>query len=129
MLGGDLSKATLPAIFGPNQLVIQFSAEYNQQYVNCSDSSRLNRIQDAVRQLTGEPWVVRIEQVVPKNRPIVDIPPANAMHAELEIDPMVQAVQSALDARLLKIDDGFGRPAAETDSNDSDLSPSETEDE
>src|SRR5262249_52141959 len=129
MLGGDLSKARLPAIFGPNQLVVPFSAEYNQQYHNCADANRLYRIQEAIRQLTGERWIVRIEQMVPAGHSTFGGEPSLAVRNQPDVDPLIQAVQSSFDARLLKIDDGFGRSAATLDNKEPDLRPNESEDE
>jgi len=129
MLGGDLSKAILPAIVGPNQLVIQFSSEYNQQYSNCASANHLSRVQEAVRQLTGELWLVRVERLAGTERAVADKGTASPADDKLSVDPLVYAVQSSFDARLLKMDEGFGKPATTPDNDEPDLTPNETEEE
>ena len=52
------------AISGPNALVLQFSPAYNQQREYCSDPTRLQRIQDTLQRVTGQPWTVRLESAV-----------------------------------------------------------------
>jgi hypothetical protein len=71
-----------------------------------------------VRRATGEVWTVRVEL---RNEPMGDGPApvggslAAAAGVAPAADPLIDRVMSALDARLLKVDDGFGRaPAAAT---------------
>lgn len=111
MLAGDIAKAGLPAISGPNQLVIRFSSGYNPQYQTCADPARLARIQDAVRLITAQPWVVRVELERSKVEDAVEMPVARSTATPPAADPLVVAVQTVFDARILKVDDGFGRSA------------------
>ena len=112
MLAGDLKRAEFPAIFAPNQLVLRFPPGYNQQCANCSEPARQQRIHDAIRRITGETWTIRVEQR-PEASPPGNGPPAIAASpATAIVDPLIGQLMSALDARLLKRDDGFGAPAA-----------------
>src|SRR5262249_2268266 len=61
MLGSDLEKAGLPAISGPNTLVLTFPAEYNVQREHCQSASGLAKIEEALRKATGRAWMVRID--------------------------------------------------------------------
>jgi hypothetical protein len=124
MLAGDLAKAGLPAISGPNQLVIRFSSGYNPQYQTCAEPARLARIQDALRLITAQPWVVRVEmdRSAPSNPVAMPQARAPATPVVPAADPLVAAVQSVFDARILKADDGFGQtpPAVEASAIDTD---------
>ena len=87
MLAGDLSKATLPAIIGPNAVVIRFPSGYNRQYATCAESSRLQKIQDAVQRITGESWTIRLEMAP-------DLHPALGEIVETPVTPAKPAAPS-----------------------------------
>ena len=59
--GHFLEKAGLPAITGPNSLVLHFPADYNQARDYCQEPARLAKIEEAVRKGTGHPWILRVE--------------------------------------------------------------------
>jgi DNA polymerase-3 subunit gamma/tau len=129
-LGKELERAGLPAISGPNRLVLQFPAAYNRQCEFCSDPARLNRVLDALERLTGETWELRLEIAAGRNghaaaeRPI----PAVVMAAPPVLThPLVQSAIDLLGAKLLRVDDGFGRPAdaAPADAEPPDPDPEE----
>ena len=66
-LARELERAGLPAILGPNNLVLQFSPEYNPQCTYCSDPARVQRVQEALKRVTGEDWTVRVETTYGRN--------------------------------------------------------------
>ncbi len=110
MLAGDLAKAALPAIFAPNTVVVRFPAGYNRQYTTCAEAGRQQKIHDAFRRVTGVSWTVRLE-VAP------DLLPARNESAPIEVatpiaatprDPLIEAIKVSLDARVMRIDEGFG---------------------
>ena len=61
MLGGNLEVGGLPAIFGPNSLVLRFGLRYTSQYDYCSSSESVKRIQSALKEITGKEWNLRME--------------------------------------------------------------------
>jgi DNA polymerase-3 subunit gamma/tau len=112
ILARELEKGGVPAISGPNHLVLQFSPEYNRQREHCSDPTRLQRVQEALKRVTGQTWTVRLEPRARSNgsaRPEVTpnlTPPRPAGAME---HPLVQQLIRVLDAKVLKVDDGFGQ--------------------
>lgn len=119
MLAGDVGKADLPAIIGPNAVVIRFPSSYNRQYVTCVESSRLQKIQDAFRKVTGESWTVKLE-VAPDllPAPSESIPPQAAVPKPTVNDPLIEAIKSALEARVMRVDEGFGQPFTTIDGDE-----------
>jgi DNA polymerase-3 subunit gamma/tau len=114
-LGRELEKAGLPAIIGPNRVVLRFPLAYNRQCEFCSDPVRLNRVLDALERVTSETWDLRLE-VAPglngQTRPeALAKPELAAAPAATVQHPLLQATIELLGARLLKIDDGFGQAA------------------
>jgi DNA polymerase-3 subunit gamma/tau len=63
MLASHLKFAILPAIFGPNSLVIRFPAEYNQAYEVCDREENLRRIAEILERECGRPIQVNCELV------------------------------------------------------------------
>lgn len=63
LLRSDLEKAGIPAIFGPNTLVIRFPARYNQAREYCQKPDPIERIEQALRKLTAQRWQIRVEGV------------------------------------------------------------------
>src|SRR5207244_1810948 len=61
MLGSELEKAGLPAILGPNALVLRFPASYNSHREHCQEPARLGKVGSALRKVTGQPCSLRIE--------------------------------------------------------------------
>jgi len=100
----------LPAITGPNRLVLHFSPAYNQQRERCSDPARLNRVLDALQRATGEAWDLRLETAPGSNG---HAPPAPAIPTVAPppalTHPLVQSALDVLGAKLLRVDDGFGQ--------------------
>ena len=63
ILAGTLEKAELPAIIGPKTLVLRFEQRYNRQQEHCQEPARVERIEEALRKLTGQAWDIRFESV------------------------------------------------------------------
>src|SRR5262249_49585464 len=63
ILATHLKVASLPAIFGPNSLAIRFHTRYSQEYDACASEANLDRLQDALRKITGQPLTIRVEPV------------------------------------------------------------------
>jgi DNA polymerase III subunit gamma/tau len=116
MMGNFLEKAGLPAITGPNSLVLHFSADYNQAREYCQEPARLAKIEEAVRKGTGHPWILRVEGNAPAPTtapaPAVEaapaLPPRRNHRAEAEKEPLVKRAVDALGAQIVRVEDGFG---------------------
>jgi DNA polymerase-3 subunit gamma/tau len=121
MLANHLKLASLPAIFGPNSLVIRFPSAYSYAYEACATERNVERIQDALRTLTGQPGTVRID-LVAGPAPAAP-PPANpttSRRKELMQLPLFRKAAEALGAQLVMDDPEFdptapppARPAPE----------------
>jgi DNA polymerase-3 subunit gamma/tau len=114
ILARELDRAGLPAISGPNRLVLHFPPAYNRQCEFCSDPARLNRVLDAIERVTGQSWELRIELAPGSNghaRPPAPVggPPPALQH------PLVQSALDALGAKIMQVDDGFGQTVATAD--------------
>src|SRR5207249_12240540 len=100
----------LPAIFGPNSLVIRVPAGYSA-YDYCADDRAVELIRSALARVTGGEWVVRVEQVAgPANGPAASpaAPPAPAdRRKDLLQLPLLKKAVDTLGAQLVNIDDGF----------------------
>jgi DNA polymerase III subunit gamma/tau len=113
MLAGQLQRAGLPAIFGPNALVLSFPSEYNSAYQNCSNPMNLERLHEAIRQRTGQAWKVRLEYQVPPVSGVqsngIHGPAAKPRPQELMKQfPLLQRAMEQLGALPMFIDPGFG---------------------
>jgi DNA polymerase-3 subunit gamma/tau len=124
MLSGQLQRAGLPAIFGPNALVLSFPNEYNAAYQNCSNPMNLERLHEAIRQRTGQAWKVRLERkagstpATGSNGVHVPVPKARPQELMKEF-PLLQRAMEELGALPMFIDPGFGSeppPKPTTDS-------------
>jgi DNA polymerase-3 subunit gamma/tau len=116
----QLGKAGLPAISGPNTLVLRFDVAYNHEWTFCSDAARIQRVQDALRKVTDEPWTVRIETAVMRNGPTAQQPVTNGLpvvsdrvqrQREALQDPLLQQAKDVLGAKAIHVDEGFGSPS------------------
>ncbi len=126
-LGRELNRAGLPAISGPNRLVLHFAPAYNRQCEFCSDPARLNRVLDALERLTGQTWDLRLELAPSRNGQAQPAPPVAEVARPADLKhPLVQSVIDLLGAKLLQVDDGFGQPVAVPEDAD-DLPPDSEE--
>ncbi|MFO0807474.1 MAG: DNA polymerase III subunit gamma/tau [Gemmataceae bacterium] len=118
VLAQNVQVAGLPAISGPNALVLQFPVEYNTQRSFCTDETRLQRVTDALRRLTGQDWAVRVESVLSRNK---HTPSVIAPRTVKEMGPaidhaLLKRAADVLGAKLLQVDDSFGlMPETTTD--------------
>jgi DNA polymerase-3 subunit gamma/tau len=123
LLARGLDRAGLPAILGPNRLVLQFSPAYNHQREQCSDPARLSRVMDVLKRVTGEAWDLRLETAVGQNgqsapeTEVVNTAPAQPTALQ---HPLVQSAVEHLGAKLLQVDDGFGHVEPIADDDDVD---------
>jgi hypothetical protein len=122
MLAGQLEKADPPAISAPNVIVIPFKATYNRQYAACSEASRLQRISDALNRVTSESWTVKCELVAGEPAIAEDARRAVESAATNRVDdPLFTALAEHLDARIVRLDEGFGQAARTSGGADDDL--------
>jgi DNA polymerase-3 subunit gamma/tau len=130
ILGSQLEKISPPAISGPNALVLRIPASYTLLLDPRQQSAKVGRIEEALRKLTGQPCLLRVETVLDADEPPV---PARAEEvsapaarnrgnrAEALQDPLLQRAMEVLQAQVLQVDDGFGtsvpnpRPMADSD--------------
>jgi DNA polymerase-3 subunit gamma/tau len=123
LLARDLEKANLPAIFGPNTLVIRFPSIYNHAVEHCQASSSVSRLEDALRKVTGRTWNLRFE-TTPTPVPNAPLPspgeaeavrvarPRRDFREEAEKQPLVRRAKEALGGQVIRADEGFGELAA-----------------
>jgi DNA polymerase-3 subunit gamma/tau len=117
ILARELEKAGLPAISGPNNLVLRFSSDYNRQCSYCGDPVRVQRVQEALRRLTGQDWTLVVEssygrnghRAPPPTETPVAVPPAPPVSGPDALgQPLVVGVVELLGGKLMHVDEGFG---------------------
>jgi DNA polymerase-3 subunit gamma/tau len=116
-LATSLQFAGLPAISGPNSLVIRFPADYNAFYKRFQDAEGRDRLAALLRQLTGKPWSVQIESAgLPGTDRHGGTEPAGhatnrtrQQREEVALrEPLVQRAKEVLKANINVVDEGFG---------------------
>jgi DNA polymerase-3 subunit gamma/tau len=122
ILAAELEKAALPAISGPNTLVIRFPSRYNSAREFCKEPSRSSRIEELLRRVTGGPWQLRIEDAGGSPGEETSSPVDDSAHspsrsrrqrAEAVQEPLLKRAIDVLGAQVVHLDDGFGAaPAA-----------------
>ena len=141
MLAKELESVPLPAIVGPNTLVLAIPAAYNQAQELFREPDRVRKVEDALRQTTGRAWMLRIEsQAAPAAAesvgplPAATPPPAppsgperataprparRNLREEAEKLPLIKRAIEVLGASVQRVDEGFGAlPAVRTDVDD-----------
>jgi DNA polymerase-3 subunit gamma/tau len=117
ILARELEKAGFPAISGPNSLVLRFSSDYNRQCTFCGDPVRVQRVQEALRRLTGQEWTLVIESAYGRNGhrapqqtelPVATLPAATPAGPDALRQPLVERVVELLGGKLMQMDEGFG---------------------
>jgi hypothetical protein len=102
---------------------LRFPVDYNQSREHCQEPSRLARVEEAMRKVTGQSWNIRVEtSSSPDTRPhgtdaeaeaVSGVRPRRDDRAEAEKDPLVKRAVEVLGASLVRVDEGFGSaPAA-----------------
>src|SRR5262249_22142523 len=123
MLAGDLGKANMPAISGPNTLAVRFEPRYNAQREQCQDARSVVRIEETLRRLTGQTWSVRIESgVATGDRTAPSVRAAEESETSLvrtrrQRDeamqkPLLKRAQDLMGAQIVRMDEGFGAAPA-----------------
>jgi DNA polymerase-3 subunit gamma/tau len=129
MLASDLEKAEIPAISGPNALVLRFPVGYNPEREHCQEPARVARVEELLRKLTGRAWNLRIESL--GGNAAASPPPAaeetvssqsryRRQRAEALQEPLVKRAMELLGAQIVHVDEGFGAaPGASPERADS----------
>jgi DNA polymerase-3 subunit gamma/tau len=121
MLRKELEKAGVPAISGPNTLVIRFPPRYNQAREFCQEPGRVARLEELLRRMTGQSCQLRVEGV--SGSPAGETPeaaddPANPpsryrrQRAEAVQEPLLKRAIDVLGAQIVHLDEGFGAAPA-----------------
>jgi len=116
MLGSELSKAEIPAIFGPNALVIRFPVGYNSKREYCQQPANIARVEAALRSITGQNYSFRIEVLGDASLSKVRLPEDadstqsryRRQRTEAMNEPLVKRAIEVLEAQLVDVDEGFG---------------------
>jgi hypothetical protein len=114
LLVRELEKGGIPAISGPNSLVLRFPAAYNQAQDFGQDGNRLRRLEEALRKMTGRPWTLRVESVATAAdlpAPAASAaapPPRRSAREEAEKVPLVKRALEVFGATVQRVDEGFG---------------------
>jgi DNA polymerase-3 subunit gamma/tau len=114
----DLEKGGIPAISGPNALVIRFPPGYNAACDRCKDPEKVGRIEQLLLQLAGQKWHLRIEpssdhtNALPSVRTAEEAEKSQSRSLspcdKAEDPPLVKWAKDLLGAKPLKVDPGFG---------------------
>jgi DNA polymerase-3 subunit gamma/tau len=117
ILASQLRPAAVPAIFGPNSLVIRLPAGYNYAD-SCSSERSIERIQDGLQAVTGRSVTVKFEKdarLLTAEQSSTERPTAAAdRRRELMQLPLLKKAADALGAQLVMDDPGFNPLAART---------------
>jgi hypothetical protein len=113
MLGGSFAKGALPAILGPNTLVIRFPADYNAAYDYCSNPTHKERLEAVIQRQTGQTWQVKLEKSPPPADGAAPVVPNAVIQRQKTTDlvqqvPLLKEAIAVLDARVIRIDPEFG---------------------
>jgi DNA polymerase-3 subunit gamma/tau len=137
MQGALLAKAENVAISGPNSLVLRFPVGYNQPESQYLDPTRVARIEELLRQITGQGCSVRVESSRadgPTNAagPAAEetetsITRSRRQRAEAARQPLVTRAMEMLGAQIVQMDDGFGAAQAAAPSRPETAETAETE--
>jgi DNA polymerase-3 subunit gamma/tau len=108
----------IPAILGPNSLLLSFPADYSGAYDACASDAGQESLRRALRKASGTDWLVRVEL---KSAPIGTNATTEQARSTRERPkdllqlPMFKRAVEVLGAQLVKVDDGFDpAPAAST---------------
>jgi DNA polymerase-3 subunit gamma/tau len=123
MLAGDLKKAGDVAISAPNTLAIRFSDRYNWNVSQYWDPSRVGRIEEALRKITGTSWSIRVETTSGNVDPASHSRPdaegsetssarSRRLKTEAMQQPLITRAMEVLGAQIVHMDDGFGAAPA-----------------
>jgi hypothetical protein len=135
MMRNELEKAGLPAIFGPNTLVLRFPGEYNAQREHCQDPKRVERIEAILRSLTGQAVNLRIESGSAGDRVTQPVSASEETDSsqsrqrrqrdEALREPLVKRAIEVLGAQIVRVDEGFGTAPAASGERTDEMEPGE----
>jgi DNA polymerase-3 subunit gamma/tau len=117
MMSSQVEKGGPPAIFGPNTLVLRFGPRYNAEREHCSEPSRVQRIEDLLRKVTGHACQLRIESVgsgavaAPQEAAAgatTSQPRSRLKRAEAVQEPLLKRAVDVLGAQVVHMDEDFG---------------------
>jgi DNA polymerase-3 subunit gamma/tau len=122
MLARSLERGGVPAIFAPNSLVLRFPVEYNLAKEHCSEASCSATVEAALREMTGQTWLLRVESLteVPseslaeprgvRENGVQAVSPIARRNAREEAEklPLVKRALDVLGGVFQRVDDGFG---------------------
>jgi DNA polymerase-3 subunit gamma/tau len=126
ILANQLKQASLPAIFGPNTLVIRFTTDYNHLHEACSTEGNTLRIQEGLQKITGQQINIRMEvvSVVVSGVPAQAVKNASAnpvteRRKMLMTLPLFRKASEVLGAQIWHVDEDFNpdappKPASST---------------
>ena len=110
-LATSLEKAAIPAISGPNTLVLRFPAAYNQAQEICATPGNVARIEEKLRLVTGKGWSLRMEtigELPARTAAVTPTRPRRNDKEEAEKGPLVRRVKEVLGGQILFAEEGFG---------------------
>ncbi|HZZ79873.1 MAG TPA: DNA polymerase III subunit gamma/tau, partial [Gemmataceae bacterium] len=133
----ELRRGDIPAISGPNTLVMPVSRRYNAPGSIFADNARLAKVQELLSRIAGASWTLRVEWVedAPESTSPRTSPAAQAMgqqriqRAEMMQIPFVKRAADVLGAQIMRADEGFGSVARNGDSETADETPATPEEE
>ncbi|MFL5240936.1 MAG: DNA polymerase III subunit gamma/tau [Gemmataceae bacterium] len=137
LLASQLKNCPLPAISGPNTLVISVPNGYTHLSDGRQNLGRLGRIEEALRKLTGHSYQLRVETTSTRETTeSLEASRAEGLHAPRRVDrraeasqePLLKYAMEALEAQVLQIDEGFGSVAASNAAEPDPETALETED-
>jgi hypothetical protein len=116
LLASDLEKSEKPAISGPNTLVLRFPLRYNAAREYCQESSRVARVEEVLKRVTGQAWQLRVESISggvsadPSSGDDTVTQPSRyrRQRAEAEQEPLLKRAIDVLGAQIVHMDEEFG---------------------
>jgi DNA polymerase-3 subunit gamma/tau len=117
MLASELEKASAVAISAPNTLVLRFPARYNLVREQCQEPSRVARVEEALRRVTGQACVLRFETggaeplaspLLAEEAPEASLSRSRRLRAEAMKQPLLKRAMDLLGAQIVHVDEGFG---------------------
>ena len=117
MLREHLGRGGLPAISGPNTLVLRFPVGYNHEREYCQQAASVARLEEGLRRLTGLTWAVRIESGTGEAAPLPSMTAAESentlsryrrQRTEAMREPLVKRAMEVLAAQIVDVEEGFG---------------------
>ena len=133
----ELRKANLPAISGPNALVLLVARRYNVPGSVFQDAAKLAKVAEIVSRLVGQPCTIRLEwddtaestAGTAKSSAVSSVGQQRQQRSELMQLPFVKNVMNVLNAQIIRADEGFGTAAkpATTEAEDTPVASDDLE--